>query len=218
MILVVGGGDQGRQVIDAIEHGGQARVAGVLDDALSPGTIVGGHRVFDSTAGLATCAARAGATAYAVAIGDNFKRASVVERLDDERAHLALATVVHPMASVAHDAVVGEGSIVLAGAVVSNACILGRGVLLGSNSSVDHEGLLGDFASLAPGATVAGTVQIGARTALGVGANVVHRVSIGADSVVGAGALALDDIPDRVVAYGVPARVIRTRETGEAYL
>jgi sugar O-acyltransferase (sialic acid O-acetyltransferase NeuD family) len=153
-----------------------------------------------------------------VAIGDNFKRASVVARLDAERARLALATVVHPMASVARDASIGEGSILLAGAVVANACALGRGVLLGSNSSVDHDGFLGDFASLAPGATVAGTVQIGMRTALGVGANVVHRVMIGADAVVGAGALVVDDIPDRVVAFGVPARVVRTREVGETYL
>jgi sugar O-acyltransferase (sialic acid O-acetyltransferase NeuD family) len=217
-VVVVGGGGQGRQVIDAIEHGGRGRVVGVLDDALSSGTTVAGHRVLDSAAGLGACAARAGATAYVVAIGSNFDRAAVMQRLDDDRGHLVLATVVHPAASVARDAMLGEGSIVLAGAVVANGCTLGRGVLLGSNSSIDHDGLIGDFASLAPGATVAGTVQIGARTALGVGANVVHRVTIGADTVVGAGALVLDDLPDGVVAYGVPTRVVRTRETGERYL
>jgi sugar O-acyltransferase (sialic acid O-acetyltransferase NeuD family) len=217
-ILVVGGGDQGRQVIAAIEHDGRDRVVGVLDDALSLGTTVAGHQVLDGAAGLAACGARTGATAYVVAIGDNFDRAAVVQRLDDKRGHLALATVVHPAASIARDATVGNGSIVLAGAVVANACTLGRGVLLGSNSSIDHDGRVGDFASLAPGATVAGTVRIGARTALGVGANVVHRVTIGADTVVGAGALVLDDVPDGVVAYGVPTRVARTRELGERYL
>jgi sugar O-acyltransferase (sialic acid O-acetyltransferase NeuD family) len=218
ILLVVGGGDQGRQVIDAIEQAGRDRVVGVLDDGLTPDTTVAGHQVLDGTAGLFTCAARTGATSYVVAIGDNSNRASVVERLDRERAHLVLATVVHPAASVAQDATLGEGSIVLAGAVVANGCTLGRGVLLGTNSSIDHDGLVGDFASLAPGVTVAGTVRIGARTALGVGANVVHHVAIGADTVVGAGALVLDDLPDRVVAYGVPAGVIRTRETGEPYL
>jgi sugar O-acyltransferase (sialic acid O-acetyltransferase NeuD family) len=217
-VLIVGGGDQGRQVIDAIEHGGRDRVAGVLDDALSPGTTVAGHQVLDGTTALGACAARTGATAYVVAIGDNFDRGAVVQRLDSERGHLALETVVHPAACVAREARLGEGSIILAGAVVANACTLGRGVLLGSNSSIDHDGLIGDFASLAPGATLAGTVQIGTRTALGVGANVVHRVAIGADTVVGAGALVLEDLPDGVVAYGVPARVVRTRETAERYL
>jgi sugar O-acyltransferase (sialic acid O-acetyltransferase NeuD family) len=217
-ILVVGGGDQGRQVIDAIEAGGGARVAGVLDDALAPGTVIGDHVVLDGPAGLAACAARTGATAYVVAIGDNATRAAVAERLDADGAHLALTTVVHPAASVARDAMVGEGSIVLAGAVVSNGCALGRGVLLGTNASVDHDCVVGDFASLAPGVSVAGTVRIGARTALGVGANVAHRVTIGADTVIGAGALVLDAVPDEVVAYGVPSRVVRARRRGERYL
>ena len=55
-------------------------------------------------------------------------------------------------------------------------------------------------------------------TALGVGANVVHGTTIGADTVIGAGTLVLDDVPDRVVAYGVPAHVARERRPGEPYL
>ena len=46
----------------------------------------------------------------------------------------------------------------------------------------------------------------------------IHEVTIGADTVVGAGAVVLGDLPDRVVAFGVPARVVRDREPGEPYL
>ena len=112
----------------------------------------------------------------------------------------------------------GEGSIVLAGAVVGNGATLGRGVLLGIRSSVDHDCVLENYVSLAPGATIAGSVRIGMVTALGVGANVVHRRTIGAHTVVGSGALVLHDIPEHVVAFGVPAAVVRTREPGERYL
>jgi len=38
----------------------------------------------------------------------------------------------------------------------------------------------------------------------------VARVRIGADAIVGAGAVVTRDIPEAVVAYGAPARVIRT--------
>jgi acetyltransferase-like isoleucine patch superfamily enzyme len=55
-------------------------------------------------------------------------------------------------------------------------------------------------------------------TALGVGANVVHGRTIGEHTVVGAGALVLDDVPEKVVAYGVPAAVARSREPNEPYL
>ena len=56
------------------------------------------------------------------------------------------------------------------------------------------------------------------RAYIGLGANVIHGVTIGDDTLVGAGALVLDDLPSQVVAYGVPARVARSRQPGERYL
>jgi acetyltransferase-like isoleucine patch superfamily enzyme len=106
----------------------------------------------------------------------------------------------------------------MAGAVVSNGCTLGRGALLGTNSSVDHDGRLDDFASLAPGAATGGNVRIGACTAVGLGASIVHAVTVGEHTVIGAGAVVIDDVPDLVVAYGMPARVARSRSAGEPYL
>ncbi len=47
---------------------------------------------------------------------------------------------------------------------------------------------------------------------LGAGAKVMDGVSIGRDVVVGAGAVVTGDLPDRVVAAGVPARIVRQRE------
>ena len=61
-------------------------------------------------------------------------------------------------------------------------------------------------------------MRVGRATAIGLGASVIHGVTIGDDTVVGAGAVVLRDVPERVVAYGVPARVARTRQPGEPYL
>ncbi len=217
-VIVVGGGDQGRQVISAIEAGEGNRIVGVLDRAIPPGTVVAGYPVLGTEDDLRATAEQNGAGAFVVAIGDNATRGALLEQLVAGCPQLSMCTIIHPTASVARDATVGDGSIVLAGAVVSNGCTVGRGVLLGTRSSIDHDCVVDDYASLAPGVTTGGTVHIGRATALGVGANVVHGITIGADTVVGAGALVLDDIPERVVAYGVPALVARTREPGEPYL
>ena len=44
---------------------------------------------------------------------------------------------------------------------------------------------------------------------MGLGAVVVKHRRIGAHSHVGAGAVVTRDLPDGVIAYGVPARVVR---------
>jgi sugar O-acyltransferase (sialic acid O-acetyltransferase NeuD family) len=193
-------------------------VVGVVDGALARGAVVVGVPVLGSDDDLAACAADVGADQFVVAIGDNAARGAALARCAAAAPQLELATVVHPAAVVAGDATVGPGSILLAGCVVGNGTRVGRGALLGIRSSIDHDGVLGDHASLGPGATTGGTVRIGSTTAVGLGANVIHGVTIGSDTVVGAGALVLHDLPDRVVAYGVPARVARDRAPGERYL
>jgi sugar O-acyltransferase (sialic acid O-acetyltransferase NeuD family) len=217
-VIVIGGADQGRQVIDAILARGFHMVVGVLDHALARGETVVGVPVLGTDAELRVAAAEVNADRFVVAIGDNATRGRILERERAATPHVAPVSIVHPAAVVAHDATLGAGSILLAGAVVSNGCTLGSGVLLGTNSSVDHDGYVEDHASLGPGATTGGTVRIGRATAIGLGANVVHGVTIGNDTVIGAGALVLHDVPALVVAYGVPAAVARSREAGEPYL
>ena len=194
-IVVVGGSDQGRQTIDVIEAGGVHTVVAVLDPGLTVGSQVGGYPVIDP-AGVDAV----GADGFVVAVGDNSVRAAAIARVRDDRPDLALVSAIHPTAVIARDAVVGAGALVMAGVVVSNGCVVG------------------DHASLAPGAVTGGNVHIGASTAVGLGANVIHEVTIGAHTVIGAGAVVLDDVPDHVVAFGVPARVVRARAEGEPYL
>ncbi len=217
-LIVLGGSEQGRQVIDAILAGAAHTAVGVLDRALGQGAVVGGVPVLGRDDDLAVCAAEVGADQYVVAIGDNWTRGALLEWAEAAAPGLAAATIVHPSVVVGHDATVGAGSILLAGCVVGNDTHVGRGALLGIRSSIDHDSVLGDFASLGPGATTGGTVRIGRRTAIGIGADVIHGITIGDDTVVGAGAAVVADVPDRVVAYGVPARVSRSRQPGERYL
>ena len=106
----------------------------------------------------------------------------------------------------------------MASAVVSNGCVLGTGVLMGTKASLDHDCTVDDYVSLAPNATTGGRVSVGSYSALLLSVSVIHGIAIGTHTVVGGAALVIDDLPDRVVAYGVPARVVRPRGEGEPYL
>ena len=57
-------------------------------------------------------------------------------------------------------------------------------------------------------------ITLGENVWLGAGAKVMDGVTIGRDVVVGAGAVVTTDLPDGVVAVGIPARVVRERSGG----
>lgn len=84
-----------------------------------------------------------------VAIG----RADVRRRLMDAAAARGwhLPPLVHPTASVAADAVLGEGVLVAAGAVVESGARIGRGAIVDIGVIVDHDTVVADFCHLRPG-------------------------------------------------------------------
>jgi acetyltransferase-like isoleucine patch superfamily enzyme len=61
-------------------------------------------------------------------------------------------------------------------------------------------------------------VSIGDRSWLGHGAIVLPGASIGCHVVIGANSVVTGDIPDRCVAVGVPARVIRRHDAGRGWV
>ena len=83
----------------------------------------------------------------------------------------------------------------------------GDGAIINTNAGVDHDCRIGSGAHIGPGSALAGNVEIGCESFLGAGTCVVPCVRIGSRAIVGAGSVVLRDIPDNVIAMGVPARI-----------
>lgn len=141
---------------------------------------------------------------FIVAIGSAEARGRIMDSLASIGARLA--TLVHPSAVIGLGVTLGEGSAVIAGAVINPMAKIGRGCIINTRASVDHDCEIGDLVHIAPGATVAGEVKIGARTWIGAGATVINGVSISADCTIGAGAVVVKDITEVGTYIGVPAK------------
>lgn len=217
-IIVVGSGGHARAVLDVVRSQGRYVVAGFIDGTKPKGTSCLGLLVLGDETDLPEVCRAEGTTLGIVAIGDNFQRRAMTERLQALVPSFAAVTAIHASAVVAADATIGSGTVIMPGAVVASGCRLGRGCLVNTLASLDHDGVMEDYASLAPGAVTGGDVHLGTCAAVGLGARVVHRCRIGAHAVVGAGALVLKDVPPEVVAFGIPADVIRPRARDEPYL
>jgi sugar O-acyltransferase (sialic acid O-acetyltransferase NeuD family) len=137
-----------------------------------------------------------------IAIGESAVRQRIAAAFD-----LSWANVTHPFAYVDPSAVLGPGTVVAAGAVVQPGTVVGAHCVINTTASIDHDCRLGDFVTTGPGVHLAGGVAIGDGVLLGVGACAKPYCRIGARTIVGAGAAVVSDLPEDVVAYGVPARV-----------
>src|SRR5207245_10180245 len=98
-------------------------------------------------------------------------------------------------------------------AIVNPATRIGEYVIVNASPSGEHECWIGDGAHSGAGVHLGGRVRVGRAAWIGIGATVIDRASIGAEAVIGAGAVVVADIPDGVLAYGIPARVIKRVET-----
>lgn len=90
---------------------------------------------------------------------------------------------------------------------------IGANVLIAAYCYViggDHEFSDATRSVLEQGRTARG-VTIGDGAWLGAGAKILDGVRIGAHAVIGAGAVVREDVPERAIAVGVPARVVGSR-------
>jgi sugar O-acyltransferase (sialic acid O-acetyltransferase NeuD family) len=153
-----------------------------------------------------------------IAIGDNWTRAQVAKFISSEKPEFFFVKAIHPSSQIGAGAVIGDGSVAMAGSIINPGSKIGAHTIINSNASIDHDCVLHNFCSIAPGAILGGNVIVGELSAISLGCKIIHGKKIGAHSVIGAGALVLSDIQGRVVAYGTPCKVIRNREENEKYL
>ncbi len=215
-IVIYGAGGHAKAVIDTVEKEGRFAIAGLLDGRRPAGTIMYGYEVLGDESWLVSPSQKL--AGLLVAIGDNWTRAKAVRAIAGIAPGAPFVSAVHPDSSVARGASIGAGSVIMAGAVIGSDTVVGQHNVLYTHASLDHDCATGDFVTLAPKACTGGSVRIGDYSVLSLQAAVVHNRSIGEHTVIGAGSVVLRDIAPYSVAYGSPAKVIRSREPGEPYL
>ncbi len=217
-VLIVGSSGHARVIVDIIERTGAHSILGFLDDTKESEMIEIGYPILGSLDDLPEIVRKHNPQGFFIAIRDNWNRGIIAEKIKELTPALPAITAVHPGVQVARSACLGPGTAVMAGAVVASNASVGSFCIVNTRASVDHDSHLDDFASIGPGATLAGNVRVGAYTAICLQACVAEKVCIGCHTVVGAGSVVLGDLPDQVIVYGTPARVVRSRSKGDRYL
>ncbi len=121
--------------------------------------------------------------------------------------------LVHPHACVDESVKLGEGTQVMAGAVIQADTSIGMNVIINTHASVDHDCVIGAHVHIGPGAVLCGGVCVHKRAFVASGSTIIVGVNVGEDAVVGAGASVVRDIEAQQVI--LPASV-RRKQIGES--
>ncbi|WP_026841525.1 acetyltransferase [Citrifermentans bremense] len=207
-IIIWGASGHAMVVADALTLGREYEIVGFLDDYNPelPGRTFCGFPVFGRREVLLELR-REGVEHLVFGFGNCEARLRLAEVARGYG--YALGKAIHPSATVAADALVGAGTVVVAGAVINPGAVIGENVIVNTCASVDHECLIADGAHICPGVRLAGRVRVGRGTWVGIGSSVADGLTIGAGSMIGAGSVVVEDVPGGVLAYGVPARVMK---------
>ncbi|MEP6514092.1 MAG: acetyltransferase [Parafilimonas sp.] len=217
-IIIIGSSGYSKVVIDLIEKQNLFSIVGLTDAHRNIEEEISGYKILGKEEDLPNLIRVHKVGACLIAIGDNWIRKKVYDKILLITNDMEFVTAIHPSAQIAKNVTIDYGTVIMAGAIINSNTKIGKFTIINTKASIDHDCLVGDFASLAPNATTGGDVKIGDFTAVSISATIKHGVQIGEHTVIGAGAVAVKNIGSYKVAYGVPAKEIRGRTIGEKYL
>lgn len=198
-MYLLGASGHAKVIIDSLKASGK-KISGLFDDNPEVKELLG-YNVFGSFD-----SNRLGDEELIISVGLNHIRKKIVDKLPGE---IRYGNAIHPSAIMSEHASLGEGTVVMQGAVIQSSVSIGKHCIINTTASVDHDCLLEDYVHISPNATLCGAVSVGEGSQIGAGAVVIPGIKIGKWSLVAAGAVVMKDVPDNVLVLGNPARVVK---------
>lgn len=127
--------------------------------------------------------------------------------------HINYINLIPTNCAISQTVSVGHGCLFNYGDVLAPYVKIGNFVTINRNCSIGHHTTIGNFVTINPGVNIAGNCIIGDNVTIGIGSNIIDGITVGSNSIIGAGSLVTKDIPDNVIVYGVPAKIIRINNT-----
>jgi len=203
--ILIGAGAQGRVSLDILEDSGY-EVTGFLDDNETvQGKEINGKKVIGTT----DCVHHLVKKNYRfiITVGNNYIRELIFKKLQLELS--SYGNIIHKSSVILKSSSTGYGNMIFANTFIGSNSRVGNHAVINNGCIVEHDCTVGDFSSLSPGCRMGGRVSIGRGSFISTGVTLSSRVKIGENAIIGAGSVVVEDIPSGVLAYGVPARIIR---------
>lgn len=196
-LLLVGGGGHCHACIDVIEASNIYEIKGVVQPTASSEYVLG-YPVIGSDDDLPRLLKNSKLALVTVGQIENPQpRIQLFDLLKQLGAELAV--VVSPKAHFSRHGFIGEGSIVMHGAIVNASARIGINCIVNSQALLEHHVEVHDHCHISTGALLNGNVTVGRGSFVGSGAVIKQGVRVGKNAIIGAGQVVLRDVPNNSV-------------------
>jgi sugar O-acyltransferase (sialic acid O-acetyltransferase NeuD family) len=217
-IVLFGGGTHVKYCIDIIEKESKYHIVGITDPYLEIGSKILDYPIIGRQEDISRLVKEYKIEGGLISIGDNWIRKIVRDVILERIPDFNFVSAIHPSTIIGNNVKIGHGTVIMAGCIISPQAIIEQFCFMASGAILEHDCVMKEFSSLSAGSVTGGKVTIGKFSAITLGVVLFDRIEIGDHTVIGSGSVVTKNIPDFVVAYGSPAKVIRKREQGEKYL
>lgn len=208
-ILIFGTGGHARVVSEAIQKQSQYQIIGFVGPKKNQTLNDLPYPFLGDESNLKEIISKNNITGGIIAIGENSLRKKVYSSIIKVVSNFNFINCIHPFSSIADDVIIGNGNVILAGAVVNTNTKIGDHCILNTRSSLDHDCKLSSFSSIGPNAVVGGGTKIGEQVFLGIGAIIFQGLSIEDRCTIGAASLVNKNTLSDSLYYGSPAKLIK---------
>ena len=185
-VILIGAGGHARACIDVIEHLDTFDIAGLIGNEEELQHECLGYRVIATDSDFPKLAKQ---YQYALITVGQIESALVRQRLYDQALAIGfkLPTIISPTAHVSRYAEVGDGTIVMHGAIVNAGARVGNNCIVNTNALIEHDATVADHCHISTGVIVNGDVSIGFGSFVGSGSVIKQGITLGSRCVIGMG-------------------------------
>ncbi|HEV7231958.1 MAG TPA: acetyltransferase [Bacteroidia bacterium] len=211
-LILYGASNYGYEVIDLIEDINRSKanseweIAGFLDDNPDiQGKDLNGIKILGTKAWLKENQAKD--YYFICCIGNPKVKKKIISFLKEYQVQFAI--LKHPTAVISSKASIGEGSIVMAGSIVSTLAKIKDHVIINLACTIGHNTVISDFCCINPGSNISGDVLFEEGVLAGTNSTVLEKLQIGKYATLGAASLTYTNVPEYASIIGVPGRIMK---------
>lgn len=208
-IIIYGAGGLAKEIAQLIEDINEKEptwhIRGFIDDINdNHGKMINGYKVLGTGEVLKDINYP---TYVILGMSDPAVKQKINQQLKD--INIQYATLIHPTAKITKNVLIGEGTVIGIGCILSTDVIIGDHVFLNMQTIVGHDTVIKNFSSCLVNTIISGNVTINEAALLGSGCIILEKKVIGAKAKISMGSLVNFDVEAGSVVMSRPSKMMK---------